>query len=398
MSELSSTSTSPADLLEQTPLTAHLLAQSPALPIAPYCGAQTIESFAGSGPELAALTGRAGVYDLGYRAFVRITGSDRVRWLNGMVTNTIVALDEGKGNYSFLLNAQGRIQGDANIYHFSDHLLLETDRSQLAALVAHLDHFIIMDDVELQPLDASTTAIGVAGPAATQILSQLQLAIPQENASAPSTGQSATGQSATWQSAALDVTHIHSPLVPRFELRLPAAGAPALWAALIDSGAVPSGSAAVEALRILEGTPLYAVDIRDRHLAQETGQNRALNFNKGCYLGQEIVERIRSRGNVHRHLRHLELAGPVPFAGTDLFLAVDAVQEGADRKAEGHIRSAAALRLASGTHTFALAMMRAEAEVGDHTFTYTTEEKTGTAVILSATPVLKMPPARNSDL
>jgi folate-binding protein YgfZ len=358
MSELSSTSTSPADLLEQTPLTAHLLAQSPALPIAPYCGAQTIESFAGSGPELAALTGRAGVYDLGYRAFVRITGSDRVRWLNGMVTNTIVALDEGKGNYSFLLNAQGRIQGDANIYHFSDHLLLETDRSQLAALVAHLDHFIIMDDVELQPLDASTTAIGVAGPAATQILSQLQLAIPQENASAPSTGQSATGQSATWQSAALDVTHIHSPLVPRFELRLPAAGAPALWAALIDSGAVPSGSAAVEALRILEGTPLYAVDIRDRHLAQETGQNRALNFNKGCYLGQEIVERIRSRATVHRNLRQFSLAKTPARLQAGQTLPLEA--EGAPNNPVGELSSVAEYDLPGFSGTLALGFIRTE--------------------------------------
>jgi folate-binding protein YgfZ len=353
MSELSSTSAPPADLLEQTPLTAHLLAQSPALPTAPYCGARTIESFAGSGSELAALTGRAGVYDLGYRAFVKITGSDRVRWLNGMVTNTIVALDEGKGNYSFLLNAQGRIQGDANIYRFSDHLLLETDRSQLAALIAHLDHFIIMDDVELQPLDALTTAIGVAGPDAPEILSQLQLAIPAENASAPS-----TWQSATWQSAALDVTHIHSPLVPRFEIRLPAAAAPVLWAALIDSGAVPSGSAAIEALRILEGTPLYAVDIRERHLAQETGQNRALNFNKGCYLGQEIVERIRSRATVHRNLRQFSLAKPPARLQAGQTLPLEA--EGAPNNPVGELSSVAEYDLPGFSGALALGFIRTE--------------------------------------
>ena len=357
MSELSSTSAPPADLLEQTPLTAHLLAHSPALPTTPYCGAQTIESFAGSGSELAALTGRAGVYDLGYRAFVKITGSDRVRWLNGMVTNTIVALDEGKGNYSFLLNAQGRILGDANIYRFSDHLLLETDRSQLAALIAHLDHFIIMDDVELQPLDASTTAIGVAGPAATRILSQLQVAIPAENTSTSSTWQSATG-SATGQSAALDVTHIHSPLVPRFEIRLPAAAAPVLWAALIDAGAVPSGSAAIEALRILEGTPLYAVDIRDRHLAQETGQNRALNFNKGCYLGQEIVERIRSRATVHRNLRQFSLAKPPARLQAGQTLPLEA--EGAPNNPVGELSSVAEYDLPGFSGTLALGFIRTE--------------------------------------
>jgi folate-binding protein YgfZ len=352
MSELPSTSAPPADLSEQTPLAAHLQAQSPAHqspahPIAPYRGALTVQSFAGSGLELAALTSEAGVFDLGYRAFVRITGSDRVRWLNGMVTNTIVALEVGQGNYSFMLNAQGRIQGDANIYRFSDHLLLETDRSQVAALTAHLDHFIIMDDVELQPLDASTTAIGVAGPSATQILSQLQLAIPPENASAPS----------TWQSAVLDVTHIHSPLVPRFEIRLPTAAAPDLWAAFVTAGAAPSGSAAIEALRILEGTPLYAVDIRDRHLAQETGQTRALNFNKGCYLGQEIVERIRSRATVHRNLRQFSLAGPVSLEPGQV-LPLEA--EGAPNNPVGELSSVAEYDLPGFSGTLALGFIRTE--------------------------------------
>jgi folate-binding protein YgfZ len=76
---------------------------------------------------------------------------------------------------------------------------------------------------------------------------------------------------------------------------------------------------AVEALRILEGTPLYGVDISEKTLAQETGQMRALNFNKGCYLGQEIVERIRSRASVHRGIRQFLLDGAPATAGTQLF-------------------------------------------------------------------------------
>ena len=77
------------------------------------------------------------------------------------------------------------------------------------------------------------------------------------------------------------------------------------WQALLAAGATPVGSEALERLRIADGVPLYGVDIRERDLPQETEQARALNFNKGCYVGQEIVERIRSRGNVHQEIYRL---------------------------------------------------------------------------------------------
>ena len=105
---------------------------------------------------------------------------------------------------------------------------------------------------------------------------------------------------------------------------------------------------------------------------------RALHFNKGCYLGQEIVERIRSRGNVHRHLRQLELVGPVPPAGTELAFDGGAVA--------GRISSAAELALAQGSRVFALGMMRGEAELHSQTFTYTGGAAIGTACILTSPP------------
>ncbi|WP_260314820.1 CAF17-like 4Fe-4S cluster assembly/insertion protein YgfZ [Silvibacterium bohemicum] len=331
-------------------MVAHLSSHSPALPVGAYRGAETIAAFSARDEELAALTARAGVYDLSYRAFIKITGSDRIRWTNGMVSNTIVGLEEGQGNYSFLLNAQGRVLGDATIYRFADHLLLETDRAQVEALIAHLDHFIIMDDVELQPLDASTTAIGIAGPAAMQVLSQLGFALPPENHFIPS----------KWQSAEITVTHARSPLVPRFEIRIASADAPAFWAALTASGVIPCGSAALEALRILEGTPLYGVDITDRHLPQETAQPHALNFSKGCYLGQEIVERIRSRATVHRTFRQFSLSQP-PGAfesGDQQPLSLEA--EGAQQNPAGQLSSIAEYHLPGFTGTLALGFIRTE--------------------------------------
>jgi len=90
------------------------------------------------------------------------------------------------------------------------------------------------------------------------------------------------------------------------------------WSGLIAAGAIPVGSEALEMHRIAGGVPLYGVDIRERDLPQETEQARALNFNKGCYIGQEIVERIRSRGNVHRSFRGFLLSGDIPPSGAKL--------------------------------------------------------------------------------
>ncbi len=116
----------------------------------------------------------------------------------------------------------------------------------------------------------------------------------------------------------LRVARGYGVLAPHYELWVQAAEIPALWQALMEAGASPVGAATLEAFRIAEGIPAYGIDIAERDLPQETSQMRALSFNKGCYLGQEIVERIRSRGSVHRHLRQLELSGPVPAAGAEL--------------------------------------------------------------------------------
>lgn len=105
---------------------------------------------------------------------------------------------------------------------------------------------------------------------------------------------------------------------------------------------------------------------------------RALHFNKGCYLGQEIVERIRSRGNVHRHLRQLELDGPLPGTGTELLL---------DGAAVANVTSVAELPLAGGARRFAMAMVRAEAEARNVPLTYSAAGGAGTARLLNAPPV-----------
>ena len=272
-----------------------------------FAGVRTASVFTTVDEELHALRGTAGVYDQGWRVRFRITGEDRVRWLNGMVTNTVKDLLPGHLNYTFLLSAQGRIQGDGDIYALPDMLLLATDQAQAARVESQLNRFIIMDDVELA-LEPDITAIGIAGPQAAAILNTMLGTMLETTLEPGRFMQTPQGL------LAREVGN-------RYTLWLARTDAPAAWQRLLAGGATPCGIEAVEALRILSGTPRYGADadIHDKSLAQETGQTRALNFNKGCYLGQEIVERIRSRATVHRGLRVFRLEGTVPLPGAALF-------------------------------------------------------------------------------
>src|SRR3982750_128857 len=127
----------------QTPLQNSLTAANAKM--GEYCGAETARLFTDSKQEYETLLYGCGVYDLGWRSKIVVTGSDRVRWLNGMVTNNVRDLVAGYGNYNFVLNAQGRIQADLYVYNQGDHLLIDTERWQAANLLQIFDKFIIMD-------------------------------------------------------------------------------------------------------------------------------------------------------------------------------------------------------------------------------------------------------------
>jgi folate-binding protein YgfZ len=351
-----------------TPLAIHLAATVPDKALRLHAGALTPESFSSSEDELAAALHRHAIFDLGYRTRIRVTGEDRLRWLNGMVSNAIPALAEGSGNYNFILNAQGRIQGDAYIFRAADHLLLDTDRSQAHRLLAHLDHFIIMDDVELSPLDETTTGIGILGPGAAGALDGLGLAA--------SSLEVLRSRAAVIAGAPVTLLRAYSVQFPRYELWFDPAHTAAIWNAL-NSAAI--GIDSVEALRVLEGIPRYGIDFSDRHLAQETLQFRALNFTKGCYLGQEIVERIRSRATVHRNLRQFELIGEISAIPADLRAA-------GDPAAVGQLSSVAQFRQSGLTRTLAIGFIRSEVlERGSRI-----EYDGGTATVLDHPP---LPPA-----
>jgi aminomethyltransferase len=257
-----------------------------------YAGAETAARFGDVNAEFAALTRDAGVYDLGWRAKIKVTGEDRVRWMNGMVTNNVRDLQPNQGNYNFVLSPQGRIQGDMYIYQRGDGLLIDTEMSQREALLKLLDHFIIMDDVELQDVSAELNSIGVQGQRATEILKAVGVE--------PNCADPLIVCDVDWHGAKIQVTRMASDDFLTYELWMSTEIAPKLWDALAAAGAKPVGYEALEKFRVYAGVPKYGQDIRDKDLPQETEQTRALHFAKGCYIGQEIVERIRSRGAVHR--------------------------------------------------------------------------------------------------
>jgi folate-binding protein YgfZ len=305
-----------------------------------YRGAQTAGRFADPLAEFAALRTGCGVYDLGFRAQISLTGSDRVRWLNGMVTNNIRDLAPGQGVYAFLLNPQGRILGDLYAYNRGDSITVNTDRSQREKLLATFDHYIIMDDVEVADLSGEWTALGVAGSGAPALLAAEGLDVPESTLEI---------RAAKWRDLNCSVVRGEDA---SFEIWLPPEGVRPLWDALRAAGATPVGFEALELQRIAAGVPRYGVDIREKDLPQETEQARALNFNKGCYVGQEIVERIRSRGAVHRKFSGFMIEGAAQIA--------PGIKIVAGEKDAGEVTSAAVLGAGPEEKTVVLGYIRRE--------------------------------------
>ena len=375
MTETANAATTPATLL------ATLLASAPAPPmLAAYRGTLTPQELDAPAKETVALISAAAVHDLGWLSRIAVRGDDRFRWLSGMVTNMVNDLVPNTGAWNLVLNAQGRMQGDLTVWREGDNLELEIAADQRDKLLAHLDRFIIMDDVELVPVDGET-ALGLTGPLAGAVLERLGL---------PTFPEPMAQTRVQWNGLDLRLVRNYGALAQHYELWLPVAGLGMVWGALSTAGATPVGATSLEAFRIAEGIPAYGIDMVERDLPQETSQMRALHFSKGCYLGQEIVERIRSRGAVHRHLRQLELDGPLPAAGAEL------TKDGGAKA--GHITSAAAMPLNTGTRIFALGMIRGEAELRNQPLNYTAGAAAGTARILAAPLTLNPEPIGNQEL
>ncbi|HEY6341409.1 MAG TPA: glycine cleavage T C-terminal barrel domain-containing protein [Bryobacteraceae bacterium] len=257
-------------------------------------------------PGYRALREGAGVLDLSARGKIRVTGEDRARLLHAMSTNQIQELRPGEGCYTFFLSAQGRVLADANLFCFEDRLLLDTEPETRSKLYEHLDHYIIADDVVLEDETGPIATIAVEGPDAERALSGLGAPIPNVDHAW-----------AGWDERV--VARVDSTGAGGFFIFLPSEEKIVLVAQLAAARAVEATAEDSRTVRIEHGRPRYGDEITERYLLQETGQMQAVNFNKGCYLGQEIVERVRSRAQIHRVLRRVDIdATEVPAAGVKL--------------------------------------------------------------------------------
>jgi aminomethyltransferase len=258
--------------------------------------------------------------DLSARGRIRATGEDRVRLLHAMCTNHIQQLQSGDGCCAFFLNPQGRILADALVLAQADALLIDTEPETRQSLYAHLEKYIIADDVTLEDVTDGTVEIGIEGPAAASLVAALGAPVPSTPYSHQAWGDrlvvcfSVTGR-------------------PGFSIVAPAAQRETLLQAIEAAGAVRASLEEARVVRLELGHPRCGEDITDRFLPHETQMLGAVHFNKGCYIGQEIVERVRSRGGVHRFLVPLEIDGDTPPEAGAIITA--------DGKAVGEITSAA---------------------------------------------------------
>jgi aminomethyltransferase len=301
-----------------------------------YGGAETVLHFGSAADELDALRHGCGVFDLGWRGKLVVSGEDRVRWLNGMVTNNTRDLAQDSGNYSFVLNAQGHIQGDVMAFQRGEFYVLESEMGELAGIREFLERFIIMDDVELGDISEKLTSIGVAGPLALPVLQSAGLLVADLKP-----GQLADG---IW--GGHGYTLVRDPVAVRnwYELWLVPGNVEAFWKLLLSSGAAAVGAEALERQRVLLGLPRVGVDTGARELVQETGQDFALHYAKGCYVGQEIVERIRARGQVHRRFSGLILEGGAAARGSKVMAGekeIGAITSSAEITVDGVARTVA---------------------------------------------------------
>jgi folate-binding protein YgfZ len=289
--------------------------------------------------------------DKNYRAYLSFTGPDRVRYLNAILTNNVKDLREGTGVASLLLNPQGHILAEIEAYAFADRLFCMSFAMIRERLIEWLDKYIIMDDVTLTDETARYGTLALEGPKAAASVQEI---------------------------SGVDITKLeelscHDGSIGGVSCRLikrspgEVAGAefvtvtsnlPQLWRLLSEAarnhGGGPMGYTALSGLRLAQGLAWFGYDFGEKQIPHEAGlQDSHISYTKGCYTGQEIVERVRSRGQVNRQRVSLVFSGDTaPEANTPLTL---------DGKEVGYVTRAAKAWDSDPPRVLGMAYVRKEA-------------------------------------
>jgi tRNA-modifying protein YgfZ len=261
--------------------------------------------------EYVALRQAAGVAALGHPTQLELTGRDRVAFLQRLCTNDVRPLAPGAGCEAFVTDAKGRIVAHVLVFAGRDSLVLDAGGAAADKLRAHLDFYLIHDQVAVHDRSGAWAELIVAGPQAAAVLARtMGTAPPPERLG---------HVDVSCEGATVSVRSVVAAPCAVYSLVAGADVLARLWPALA-AAAQPCGQRVVELLRIELGWPRYGVDLSEKNLPQEIGRNRAaISFTKGCYLGQETVARIDALGHVNRHLVGLRLeTKELPPPGTVL--------------------------------------------------------------------------------
>lgn len=248
----------------------------------------------------------------GNSAPIELTGADRLTLLNRLSTNALASLTPGDGAETFLTDAKGHTLGHGVVWAEDARAVLQTSSGQAEVLVPHIERYILRDDVHLADRSQDWTELLLAGAEADAVAARAGLPLPPAGNLRHCSGD--------WRGQVVFVGRAEFLGPTTLTIRALAEIAGDLWLALRGAGARPCGRYAAEAVRIASGWPTFGVDISAANLPQEVGRDaRAISFQKGCYLGQETVARLDSRGHVNRLLRGLRFEpGPAVPRGLEL--------------------------------------------------------------------------------
>ena len=255
--------------------------------------------------------------DKNYRACLSFTGPDRVRYLNAILTNNVKDLALGHGVVSLLLNPQGHILAEIETHAEDKQLFCISFAMIRDTLVPALDKYIIMDDVTLEDQTGEYGMLALEGPQAEAVVKELTLLDLADLAELE------------WREARVGriscrVLRRSAGAIMGAEFLAERADLGTLWhvldAAVRKNGGGPMGYMALNALRLEQGIPWFGYDFGEKQIPHEAGlENSHLSYTKGCYTGQEIVERVRSRGQVNRVRVSLQFdSNKPPASGTAL--------------------------------------------------------------------------------
>jgi folate-binding protein YgfZ len=261
--------------------------------------------------EYAALREGAVVSDMSFRGRLCLLGADRQRFLNGQVTNNVKDLRPGQGCYAALVSAKGKLQSDLNIYCLENELLLDLEPGYAEVVSQRLEKYVIAEDVQIVDASPHYGLLSVQGPKAAEVIGKCpETTMTVAKIEDRSLGEIYVANHPRWRGAG-------------FDLFVPINAMQEMAGQCVSRGARLCGWKALETVRVEAGIPRFGADMDETNLAPEALDERAISYSKGCYIGQEVIARVRTYGQVAKALRGLKLEGEaaeVPIKGAKLFL------------------------------------------------------------------------------